>query len=157
MYKITHRDERNLKMCYPRFGERVRAWLEKCHEEEIPVHITQSHRFYGEQDELFRLGKSPVKGGESLHNFFLAVDFGFDNSENEGLQDPYTEPFEGAWKKAAIIARGMGLVSGFFWDHQDRPHLQAKIKTSTHELHRIFLKLDREGLYDYLDKNEEFI
>ncbi len=157
MYEITLRDERHLKTVYPPFSRKVREWLQKCHKENLPIHLTQSFRFYGEQDLLFSQGKSRAKGGESYHNFFLAVDFAFDNSPDQGLQDPYKEPFEGAWKKAAELAQELGMEAGFFWEHQDKPHIQAKIKTPLTELHRIFLKKDASGLFQYLDENETLV
>lgn len=157
MFSITLRDERHLKTLYKPFAHQVRKWLNRCHEEKLPVHLTQSFRFYGEQDILWQNGNSRARGGESLHNFYLAIDFAFDNSSDQGLQDPYKEPFNGAWEKAAKLAEEFGMEAGYFWENQDKPHVQAKIKTPVKDLHKLYIKKDSEGLFSYLDEYENLV
>jgi peptidoglycan L-alanyl-D-glutamate endopeptidase CwlK len=154
VYAITARDERHLKTLYPPFAAKVRKWMELCYEIKLPVHLTSSFRFFGEQDILWQQGKSKARGGESKHNFCLATDFCFDNGEQDGVQNPYHEPFPGAWEKAAIIAKSCGIIAGYFWKtFQDKPHLEAMTESSVDELRSIFIKKNKEGLFTYLDEH----
>lgn len=155
---LTARDERHLKTLYKPFAAQVRRWMERCHSEGLEVRLSQSFRFYGEQSVLYQQGKSRANGGESKHNFCLAVDFVFDSDKDkEGIQNPYLEPFDGAWKKAAELAEEEGMIAGYFWEHQDRPHIEAKTKATCKELHKIFIKGDMPALFKYLDENEKLI
>lgn len=153
MNEITHRDKRHLSLCYPPFAAKIEKLLNECHQSGVPVHITQSFRFFGEQDVLFAQGKSQKQGGSSKHNFYLAIDFCFDNGEADGVQDPYKEPFPGAWEFVAKKANAIGLVSGFYWkSFQDKPHIEYPVNASIEEIRSVFLKQGKDGLFKYLDQ-----
>lgn len=155
MFEITPRDEMILKNLYPKFASAIRVWMSDCFKDKLPVHLTCGFRYYGETDVLFSQGKTNAKGGESKHNFCLAVDWCFDNDEKPGIQDPYHEPFPGAWEMAAKKAQDLGLISGFFFKSiSDKDHIEAKTKATCQELHSVFIKTGREGLFAFLDQNE---
>lgn len=89
------------------------------------VEVVQGFRSIAEQNELYAQGRTKTgrivtyaKGGQSFHNYGLAVDLcKFVN----GKPDWNDEKF---WKALSELAKNRGLVSGFFWRKQDKPHVQ---------------------------------
>lgn len=91
-----------------------------------------------------------------MHNYGLAIDLVFDNSEKPGVQDPYVEPVKGAWEKMANLASRCGLQAGYFWvSFKDKPHFEAKLETKIEVLRSVFLRNGLSGLFDYLDSKEK--
>ncbi len=157
-FNCSLRDTRIMGELYQPFSKIVLDVLKECWSKNIPVHLTQGFRYFGEQDVLFQAGKSNAQGGASYHNYGLAVDFCFDNSPLIGVQDPYKEPFDGAYKAVADIAVSHGLTAGFYWtSFNDKPHLQAKITSKIEDLRSVLLKNGIKAVYDLLDTNKEII
>lgn len=149
------RDETILKGLYPPFSEQIQHFMKYCWREGHPVHLSQGFRLFGEQDTLFRHGKSLKKGGESLHNYGVAIDIIFDNNPlAPGVQNPY-HAAEDRWHNVANIGARCGLEPGYYWkSFQDKPHFQAKIKSKVGDLRKAFLKESFKGLWDFLDTHE---
>ncbi|WP_372512777.1 M15 family metallopeptidase [Bacillus salipaludis] len=101
----------------------------------ITVVITDGFRSAEDQDQLYKKGRTAggtivtyAKGGESFHNYGLAVDFAlktpsanviwdrnYDGNQN-GLPD---------WDEVVAIAKGLGFQWGGDWPQfKDYPHLQ---------------------------------
>ena len=154
-FSLTHRDARILGECYPPFADKIKLLLPICWEKKLPIHLTQGFRYFGEQDELYKAGKSNAKGGNSYHNFGLAVDFCFDSSPDSGIQDPYLEPFEGSFKAVADSAKELGLEPGFYWkSFIDKPHIQAKITIPIDDLKCTIIKGGIYAVYRLLNEKK---
>ncbi|TCN27756.1 M15 family metallopeptidase [Mesobacillus foraminis] len=112
----------------------------------IEIIITDGFRSHHEQDRLYEKGRSTqgnivthAKGGESFHNFGLAIDFaikangqaiwdmGYDGNGN-GQSD---------WMEVVEIAKELGFEWGGDWKHfKDYPHLQMDFGLSINDLQK---------------------
>lgn len=115
----------NLDLLYPRFRDRLLEVIARLNARGYRYVATHGYRSYGEQMELWKQGRlkpGPIvtnaKGGQSQHNFGLAVDFVFD-------MDPKTAKVEPGW--AAGLYQPLvdelelaGLHSGAVY--KDYPH-----------------------------------
>jgi uncharacterized protein YcbK (DUF882 family) len=89
------------------------------------VEVVQGFRTFAEQNALYAQGRTKAgnvitkaKAGQSFHNFGLAVDLcKFVN----GKPDWNDEEF---WLNLRNLARNRGLISGYDWKFQDKPHVQ---------------------------------
>jgi uncharacterized protein YcbK (DUF882 family) len=79
-----------------------------------PVEFHEYYRSPQRQNELYFQGKTKAKGGQSSHNWGLAVDFHF---ERHGWNVP-----KDWWEMADMVARYVGLESGA--GYQDANHIQ---------------------------------
>lgn len=72
----------SLDLLYPPFLEKVLEVIARCNERGHQFVATSGYRTYGEQMDLWKLGRvlpgkvvTNARGGESAHNFGLAIDF----------------------------------------------------------------------------------
>lgn len=93
----------------------------------LPVRITQGYRSIAEQNKLYAQGRTTpgaivtnAKGGESYHNYGVAVDFVF---RKEGYDVP-----ESYWKTLATVGKKYGFLWGGDWPRfKDRPHFEMTL------------------------------
>lgn len=112
----------------PIVKEKVLDLIEKAYSEGIYVLITDGYRSYEEQDELYAQGRTKpgnivtnAKGGQSNHNFGIAVDYCLTNKEGTAA---YWD-VNADWKRVATIAKSMGFEWGGDWKtFKDNPHLE---------------------------------
>ncbi len=115
----------------------------------ISVLITQGHRSKEEQNELYNKGRTSqgaivtyARGGESYHNYGLAIDFALLNAKGKALWDlEYDGNRNGKsdWHEVAALAKKMGFSWGGDWKgFKDYPHLQMDFGYSIDELSRGF-------------------
>lgn len=109
----------DLDCLYSPFLEKLLDVVADCRAAGQEYTATLGFRTYAEQDSLFAQGRTTpgkivtnAKGGESAHNFGLAVDF-----------------YAGSWDPPKYwllgkMANARGLVWGGDWTHPDRPHVQ---------------------------------
>lgn len=89
------------------------------------VEVTAGFRTIEEQNKLYAQGRTTTgkivtnaKGGQSFHNHGLAVDLcKFKNGQPVWDDEKF-------WRRLGELAKINGLVSGYFWKFQDKPHLQ---------------------------------
>lgn len=88
--------------------------------------ITDGFRSYSEQDALYAQGRTKAgkivtnaKGGQSMHNFGLAVDIAFKNISGEMR-------YEVGWlEQMAKAVKDIGIEWGGYWESfKDYPHFQ---------------------------------
>ncbi|WP_437828920.1 peptidoglycan-binding protein [Niallia taxi] len=102
--------------------------IEQAYKEGIYMLITDGYRSYAEQDALYAQGRTKpgqivtnAKGGQSKHNFGMAVDYCLTNKE--GTVAYWT--VNAKWKRVATIAKSKGFVWGGDWKgFVDNPHLE---------------------------------
>ena len=97
-------------------------------EKGLEVKYISGTRTYAEQDALFSKGRTtpgPIvtkaKGGESNHNFGIAVDVGLFTPDGKYLEDT---PFYRDIGK--VVAKVPTLQGGGDWKFVDEPHIQWK-------------------------------
>jgi peptidoglycan LD-endopeptidase CwlK len=113
----------------------------------IEVVITDGFRSSAEQDALYRQGRkesgavvTQVKGGESYHNYGLAIDFALRtpsgkviwDMEHDGNGNGHAD-----WMEVVDIAKQLGFTWGGDWEgFKDNPHLQMDFGYSIRQLKR---------------------
>lgn len=113
----------------------------------IDMLITDDFRSHDDQDKLYEQGRSskgPVvthaRGGQSYHNYGLAVDFALRTKKGQVIWDmEYDGNRNGKadWLEVAEIAKGLGFSWGGDWKgFKDYPHLQMDFGYSISELQR---------------------
>ncbi|OUS78666.1 hypothetical protein B1748_00895 [Paenibacillus sp. MY03] len=113
----------------------------------IGILITDDFRSHADQDTLFEQGrtaKGPVvthaRGGESYHNYGLAIDFALKTKKGQVIWDmEYDGNRNGEpdWLEVVNIAKGLGFSWGGDWKgFKDYPHLQMDFGYSISELQR---------------------
>lgn len=124
-----------------------RRLIEKLHANCIArgaeYYATSGYRSVADQNALYALGRTVkntnptaakpmgdvvtnAKGGQSFHNFQIAIDFCYDKDKTrEGLQPDWNAA---AYKILAEEAEKLGLEAGANWtSFKDYPHIQLKI------------------------------
>lgn len=113
----------------------------------IEILITDGLRTIEEQDALYRKGRedegsivTTVKGGDSYHNYGLAIDYALLNGDGEAIWDlEYDGNGNGRsdWTEVAEIGKSLGFEWGGDWESfKDYPHLQMDFGYSIWELKR---------------------
>ncbi|WNQ09491.1 M15 family metallopeptidase [Paenibacillus aurantius] len=113
----------------------------------IPILITDGLRTVEEQNALYRKGRedggsvvTQVQGGDSYHNYGLAVDFALKTKDGKVLWDlKYDGNRNGKadWMEVVALAKGLGFSWGGDWSgFPDYPHLQMDFGYSIRELKR---------------------
>ncbi|SDR04872.1 M15 family metallopeptidase [Virgibacillus salinus] len=119
--------------------------LIKSAQQDINVVITEKVRSIKRQNELYEQGRSSdedvvtyAKGGESYHNYGLAVDFALRNNDGKIIWDiNYDGNNNGKadWFEVADIAKQLGFEWGGDWSKfKDYPHLQMDFGLSIRQL-----------------------
>lgn len=113
----------------------------------IRVVITEGYRSSAEQNVLYRQGRSSpgkivtyAKGGQSYHNYGLAIDFALKKPNGDIIWDMKYDGNDNGkadWLEVVDIAKKLGFTWGGDWsDFQDYPHLQMDFGLSISDLKR---------------------
>lgn len=111
----------------------------------IDIFITEGHRSVERQNNLYERGRSTdgrivtyAKGGESFHNYGLAIDFALKLDNGDVVWDMRRDDNkngESDWMEVVAIAKDMGFEwGGDFSNFKDYPHLQMDFGLSIREL-----------------------
>lgn len=131
---------------HPKVAEKADILKEKAEEKDITIQITDGFRTDEEQDALYAQGRTEsgnivtnAKGGESYHNYGLAVDFAVE-ADGEVIWDVNHDGNDNGisdWEEVAEIAKNLGFTWGGDWEEfKDYPHLQMDFDTSIRDLQR---------------------
>lgn len=113
----------------------------------IDVVITQGYRSTEEQDELYRQGRTAegaivtnAKGGQSYHNYGLAVDFAIKKPSGDVIWDMDYDGNRNQkpdWQEIVDIAKQLGFTWGGDWaNFPDYSHLQMDFGYSLSKLQK---------------------
>jgi peptidoglycan L-alanyl-D-glutamate endopeptidase CwlK len=130
---------------HPTLAEKAAQILQMAVAEGFHVRVSQGFRSFAEQDQLFK--KRPkvtnARGGQSMHNYGLAVDFVFIVNDKVSWD-------EKLYKNIGRWAEKVGLEWGGSWTRfVDLPHVQLKGLPSYKVLRPIY---DAGGLDAVWDK-----
>lgn len=132
---------------HPIVQERSEQLVEMAAAKGIGILITDGFRSVEEQDQLYKKGRTVhgsivthAKGGESYHNFGLAVDFAIKLPSGDVIWDmQYDGNGNGVtdWNEVADMAKDLGFEWGGDWEgFKDYPHLQMDFGLAISELQR---------------------
>ncbi|QDP42048.1 M15 family metallopeptidase [Radiobacillus deserti] len=113
----------------------------------INILITDEWRSIEEQNALYEQGRSQdgsivtnVEGGESYHNYGLAIDFAIELDNGDVIWDMAydgNKNKQADWMEVVEIAKSLGFEWGGDWKNfKDYPHLQMDFGLSISELQR---------------------
>jgi len=90
------------------------------------VKVFEGYRSSFKQDQLYALGRTKpgnivtnAKGGQSFHNYGVAVDIVFDGVSPWDSKHP--------WKLLGTIGKSLGFSWGGDWKFKDLPHFQLAL------------------------------
>ena len=136
---------------HPEVEEKAEELIEDAEEEDIDIKITDDFRSVEEQDKLFSKGRSffgqivtNAKGGESYHNYGLAIDYALEVDDEIIWDIEYdgNDNGEPDWFEVADIAKDLGFEWGGDWeDFKDYPHLEMNFDYSIPELQKEYQDL----------------
>lgn len=123
---LLNRSETKLKGVHGTVRDMAIELIKKAYNQKIYVAVVEGFRSFEEQNALYAKGRTApgaivtnAKGGQSIHNYGLAIDFCiFD--ENKQPQWSVNDK----WKAVVRMGTGMGFESGLYWSFYDPPHLQ---------------------------------
>jgi hypothetical protein len=124
--------EARLQLVYPALRTAIHTMAEMLEQAGIEIRVTQGFRTWAEQDALYAQGRTApgeivtnCKGGNSYHNFGLAVDC---VPSQFGLDQPYNPDWNAShpdWKRMEAVGASLGLDVGANWrSFPDAPHFQ---------------------------------
>ncbi|MBE3102761.1 MAG: M15 family metallopeptidase [Bacilli bacterium] len=130
---------------HPIVGEKSNQLLEKAEEIGVPIMISDGYRSAESQDVLYEKGRSiegsivtNARGGQSYHNYGLAVDFALKNKDGTisyDLQRDLNGNDEADWFEVVRIGKDLGFSSGADWpEFKDYPHLEYTFDLSISDL-----------------------
>jgi len=130
---------------HPIVEEKSNQLLDRAEEIGIPIIISDSFRSIESQDVLYEKGRSIegsivtyARGGQSYHNYGLAIDFVLLNSDGTisyDLQRDLNGNGEADWFEVVRIAKDLGFLSGAEWPgFKDYPHLEYTFGLSIRDL-----------------------
>lgn len=113
---------------HPVVRESALEMIKRAYKEGINVQISEGHRSYKRQNELYAQGRTKsgnivtnARGGQSWHNFGIAIDFFLTN--HTGSTAVWT--VNSNWRRVAAIGKSLGFEWGGDWtSFKDYPHLQ---------------------------------
>ncbi|SDS72173.1 peptidoglycan L-alanyl-D-glutamate endopeptidase CwlK [Paenibacillaceae bacterium GAS479] len=132
---------------HPEVSTAAKELTRKAKAAGITVVYTDDFRSSEAQDKLYEKGRSQggsvvthAKGGESYHNYGLAIDFALKDKRGEIIWDmEYDGNRNGKadWLEVASLGKGLGFTWGGDWpDFKDNPHLQMDFGYSIWELQK---------------------
>ncbi|WP_130604901.1 M15 family metallopeptidase [Cohnella abietis] len=141
------RDIPEVTQLHPIVDKNKEKLIERSKKAGIKILITSDFRSSKEQDALYRQGRSDkgaivtqVKGGQSFHNYGLAIDFALLTPKGKAIWDmKYDGNKNGKsdWMEVVAIAKELGFAWGGDWKgFPDYPHLQMDFGYSIGELQR---------------------
>ena len=130
---------------HPIVGEKSNQLLDKAEEIGIPIMISDGFRSVESQDVLYDKGRSMegsivtyARGGESFHNYGLAIDFVLKNKDGTisyDMQRDLNGNGEADWFEVAQIGKELGFEWGGDWSgFKDYPHLEYTFDLSIRDL-----------------------
>ena len=119
----------------PVVKERTEQLIQLAAKKGIVVVITDSFRSAEDQDNLYKQGRTMdgnivtnAKGGESYHNYGLAIDFALETPSGDVVWDrEYDRNGNGKadWAEVVKMAKALGFEWGGDWKgFKDYPHLE---------------------------------
>lgn len=147
--------ETRLALVHPSLAARVRTMIDLCAARGVAVLVTQGLRTWEEQDALYAKGRTaaPIgkkfivtnaKGGQSNHNFGLAIDIVILDAIGKADWDT-SHP---GWRIAAEVGKSLGLAWGGDWvSFKDLPHFEYTKGLTLADCRRLYKSAGLPGIW----------
>lgn len=120
---------------HPVVVESMNQLIKQAADKGIVVVITDGFRSAADQDRLYEKGRTAggtivtnAKGGQSFHNYGLAIDFALKNASGDVIWDRQYDGNKNGkadWGEVVEMAKALGFTWGGDWlQFKDYPHLQ---------------------------------
>ena len=134
--KVSQRNEREIAKLHPQVQGLIRRFINNVYaQHQVQLVIVQSYRTYAQQDALYAKGRTvpgsvvtKAKGGQSNHNFALAVDvFPLWEDGQLHMDSKSDKKNVQILRTIAPVGKSIGLEWGGDWKSiVDNPHFQLK-------------------------------
>lgn len=139
-----------IEKLHPKIREEVKALVEKANAQltsHSEIRIVQAYRTFAEQDALYkqRPKVTNAKGGQSLHNYGLAIDFALliDGKEiSWDLKKDWDGDKVADWMEVVKVFTDAGYEWGGKWKFKDNPHFQKTFGYTWQQLLEKYKKND---------------
>lgn len=138
---------------HPELRSEVASILIEIQSKGIDIKIVQGLRSFKEQDAIYAQGRalpgkivSNAKGGQSYHNFGLALDFCLlhkDGSISWDINEDSDKDNIEDWNEVVDVFESYGWSSGTKWKHPDNPHFEKTFGYNFKQFAKF--KKDKEG------------
>ncbi|WP_088009177.1 M15 family metallopeptidase [Indiicoccus explosivorum] len=130
---------------HPIVAEKSQELIRRAEAIGIDAAVTEGFRSIERQNELYAQGRTApggivtyAEGGESYHNYGLAIDFALLDENGDAVWDierDGNDNGERDWFEVAAIGKELGFEWGGDWERfRDYPHLQLTFGLSMREL-----------------------
>jgi len=115
----------------------IDAYAESCRVTPVGVHpfITETYRSFERSDALYAQGRtkpgqivSNARGGQSIHNYYLALDFVLQ------VNGVAKWDVNANWMKVVAVFKKYGFEWGGDWKFKDYPHFQKTMGLSLKQI-----------------------
>ena len=150
----------DLNVMYPHFVDMCQKLQAACLARGVAYYATSGMRTVEEQEALYAQGRTKpgqivtkARGGQSYHNFGIAMDFTFDKDQTRaGLQPD--------WSPESYVVLGeeavkLGLEWGGVWKFKDLPHVQIplnKVGLTLADLQKLYATGGYKAVFSRLDQ-----
>ncbi|AFS70788.1 MULTISPECIES: M15 family metallopeptidase [Exiguobacterium] len=143
--RLINASAKNLKGLHPAVRAGAEDLIRVSHScYNIDIRITQGYRTNKQQDVLYEQGRSRAgdvvtnaRGGESMHNYGLAIDFVqmVDGDISYDLEYDGNQSGKSDWREVAAVGKALGFEWGGDWKRfVDYPHFEMTFGYSLDEL-----------------------
>ena len=136
LLKVSQRNEKSIARLHPQVRGLIRRFINDVYiKHQVQLVIVQDYRTYAQQDALYAKGRTTsgsivtnAKGGQSNHNFALAVDvFPLWNDGKLHMDAKSDKKNIEVLRKISSVGKSIGLEWGGDWKSiVDNPHFQLK-------------------------------
>jgi peptidoglycan LD-endopeptidase CwlK len=154
--------ETRLQLVWPVLAYKIHIMFDMLVEEAIYIRVVQGLRSWKDQDTLYAQGRTApgeivtnVKGGESYHNFGLAVDCVPSEFNPDQPYNPDWNPTHPKWQRMETVGQSLGLTVGAkFRTFPDAPHFQLTgqfpVDEPNGEVQQLWKESGMEGLWNQI-------
>lgn len=126
--------EKRIKLLHPSIRDEITCLVDKANAQltsHSEIRIVQGLRTFEEQDALYiqRPKVTNAKGGQSIHNYGLAIDFALlidDKEISWDLKKDWDGDKISDWMEVVKVFRDAGYTWGGQWKFTDNPHFEKR-------------------------------
>lgn len=133
-----------IKLMHPKLREELLEIYNEILKEGVNIRFVYTLRTFAEQNALYAQGRTKpgkiitkAKGGLSMHNYGLAVDFALLKNDKEVIWDlkaDLDKDGKADWIEVVNIFKQYGWEWGGDWKFYDAPHMQKSFGYSVRQL-----------------------